>query len=192
MILPIPPSVNHCWGHSRFGAYRKPRYKAWLAESAVAADQQAIQAVHGPVRVAVEVIPGKGWNIRRDIDNILKATLDFLGNHRLIDGDDCRTLQMLSVSLGMPETTACLRVTLSPIANPVTIHTEAEKRSARVALRRAQKEAGQKVAASTIQPVENETRHSAFPGLAELREIARASKARSRAMAEAISKRCCS
>jgi crossover junction endodeoxyribonuclease RusA len=190
--LPIPPSVNHCWGHSRFGAYRKTAYKNWLMEAALAANQHKMQAIPGTISVAVEVIPGQGWNIKRDIDNVLKCTLDFLGNSGLIDGDDCRTLQRLAVSVGRPETNACLRINIEPIKNPVIIQTKAEAKRAASAVSRGRAKAKKVEAleASTTQPVENEPRDSFFYSLDELREIAREAKGRGKAMARKLSEEC--
>jgi len=109
--LPVPPSVNHCWRFTSRGVFKKSRYIHWLAESAIEANRQAFQGCTGPVSVAIQVIPGEGWNIMRDIDNVAKCTLDFLGSGGYISGDDCRTLQVLSISVGMPEPKACIRVT---------------------------------------------------------------------------------
>jgi Holliday junction resolvase RusA-like endonuclease len=190
--LPIPPSVNHCWRFTSRGVFKKPAYVRWLAESALEANRQAFQGCPGPVSVAIQVIPGEGWNIMRDIDNVAKATLDFLGSGGHIDGDDCRTLQLLLVSIGMPEPKACLRVTLSPIAKPVQILTKAEARkAARASLPRAKKGQKKDMEAGTGIQVENEAPDNYFPTLDELRQIARESKQRGQAMAEHIT-RCCS
>jgi len=190
--LPIPPSVNHCWRFTSRGVFKKPAYVRWLAESALEANRQAFQGCPGPVSVAIQVIPGEGWNIMRDIDNVTKCTLDFLGSGGLIDGDDCRTLQLLLVSIGMPEPKACLRVTLSPIAKPVQILTKAEARkAARASLPRAKKGQKKDMEAGTGIQVENEAPDNYFPTLDELRQIARESKQRGQAMAEHIT-RCCS
>ena len=190
--LPIPPSVNHCWRFTSRGVFKKPAYVRWLAESALEANRQAFQGCPGPVSVAIQVIPGEGWNIMRDIDNVTKCTLDFLGSGGHIDGDDCRTLQLLLVSIGMPEPKACLRVTLSPIAKPVQILTKAEARkAARASLPRAKKGQKKDMEAGTGIQVENEAPNNYFPTLDELRQIARESKQRGQAMAEHIT-RCCS
>ena len=190
--LPIPPSVNHCWGHSRFGAYRKTAYKNWLMEAAIAANHHKMQAVPGTISVAVEVIPGQGWNIKRDIDNVLKCTLDFLGNSGLIDGDDCRTLQRVAVSVGRPEANACLRINIEPITNPIIIQTKAETKRASAAVSRGGTKAKKvkTLEASTTQPVENEPRDSFFCSLDELREIAREAKGRGKTMARKLSEEC--
>jgi len=192
--LPVPPSVNHCWGHTRFGAYRKAAYKHWLTEAALAANQHKMQAIPGTISVAVEVIPGEGWNIKRDIDNVLKCTLDYLGNSGLIDGDDCRTLQRVAVSVGSPEAKACIRISIKPIANPVIIQTKAEERRARAATaksRRATKtKAVAAVEASANIKVEDEPRDSFFYSLEELRAITREAKSRGKEMANKISAQC--
>ena len=190
--LPIPPSVNHCWRFTSRGVFKKSRYIHWLAESAIEANRQAFQGCTGPVSVAIQVIPGEGWNIMRDIDNVAKCTLDFLGSGGYISGDDCRTLQVLSISVGMPEPKACIRVTIQAITNPVQILTKAEaKQAARASIPRAKKAQKPKVEASTHIEVEDASERSFFPTLDELREIARTSKSRSKEMAEHIA-RCCS
>jgi len=109
-----------------------------------------------------------------------------------ISGDDCRTLQVLSISVGMPEPKACIRVTIQAITNPVQILTKAEaKQAARASIPRAKKAQKPKVEASTHIEVEDASERSFFPTLDELREIARTSKSRSKEMAEHIA-RCCS
>jgi len=119
-------------------------------------------------------------------------TLDFLGSGGYISGDDCRTLQVLSISVGMPEPKACIRVTIQAITNPVQILTKAEaKQAARASIPRAKKAQKPKVEASTHIEVEDASERSFFPTLDELREIARTSKSRSKEMAEHIA-RCCS
>ena len=189
--LPIPPSVNHCWRFTSRGVFKKSRYVQWLAESAIEANLQAFQGCTGPVSVAIEVIPGEGWNIMRDIDNVAKCTLDFLGSGGHISGDDCRTLQMLSISVGMPEPKACIRVTIQAIDNPVKILTKAESRqAARATLPRAKKAQKQKVEACTDIKVEDEPRDSFFYSLEELRAIAREAKSRGKEMANKISAQC--
>jgi len=190
--LPVPPSVNHCWRFTSRGVFKKSRYIHWLAESAIEANRQAFQGCTGPVSVAIQVIPGEGWNIMRDIDNVAKCTLDFLGSGGYISGDDCRTLQVLSISVGMPEPKACIRVTVQAITNPVQILTKAEaKQAARASVPRAKKAKKPKVEASANIKVEDASERSFFPTLDELREIARTSKSRSKEMAEHIA-RCCS
>jgi Holliday junction resolvase RusA-like endonuclease len=190
--LPIPPSVNHCWRFTSRGVFKKPAYVRWLAESALEANRQAFQGCPGPVSVGIQVIPGEGWNIMRDIDNVTKCTLDFLGAGGFIDGDDCRTLQLLLVSVGMPEPKACIRVTLSPIAKPVQILTKAEARkSARASIPRAKKGKKKDMEAGAGIQVENKASGNFFPTLDELRQIAKESKQRGQAMAEHIT-RCCS
>ena len=190
--LPIPPSVNHCWRFTSRGVFKKSRYIHWLAESAIEANRQAFQGCTGPVSVAIQVIPGEGWNIMRDIDNVAKCTLDFLGSGGHISGDDCRTLQVLSISVGMPEPKACIRVTIQAITNPVQILTKAEaKQAARASVPRAKKAQKPKVEAGANITVEDASERSFFPTLDELREIARTSKSRSKEMAEHIA-RCCS
>ena len=189
--LPIPPSVNHCWRFTSRGVFKKSRYIHWLAESAIEANRQAFQGCTGPVSVAIQVIPGEGWNIMRDIDNVAKCTLDFLGSGGYISGDDCRTLQVLSISVGMPEPKACIRVTIQAIANPVQILTKAEaKQAARASVPRAKKAQKPKVEACTNITVEDEPRDSFFYSLEELRVIAREAKSRGKAMATQISAQC--
>ena len=175
--LPIPPSVNHCWRFTSRGVFKKSRYIHWLAESAIEANRQAFQGCTGPVSVAIQVIPGEGWNIMRDIDNVAKCTLDFLGSGGHISGDDCRTLQVLSISVGMPEPKACIRVTIQAITNPIQILTKAEAKQP-------------KVEASTHITVEDEPRDSFFYSLEELRAITREAKSRGKAMAAQISAQC--
>jgi hypothetical protein len=71
--LPIPPSVNHIWVHSRRGHYLHPKYREWLTQFEAIRLGAKVSPIPGPVSITVEVMPGAGFRKGRDLDNLLKA-----------------------------------------------------------------------------------------------------------------------
>ncbi len=86
MVLPKPPSVNHLYGHNKWGGlYLKKEAKDWLTESMwILRKQEAYKTIDTPVRVEIEFYT---WMIS-DLDNILKITLDFISKHAEIVKND--------------------------------------------------------------------------------------------------------
>lgn len=77
LTLPWPPSVNHYWkmwqGRIVVGTEGKKYRKAVMDQILI---QRGIKSIQGKMKVTIEA-----WrpdNRRRDLDNLLKATLDSL------------------------------------------------------------------------------------------------------------------
>jgi Holliday junction resolvase RusA-like endonuclease len=77
--LPLPPSVNHCYGRARWGVYLKKDAKLWKksAVEIISAAMTGHRKIPGKVIVEITIF----WENRRrrDSDNLLKLTLDSMG-----------------------------------------------------------------------------------------------------------------
>lgn len=82
--LPFPPSVNTIYRNvPGKGRVKTGKYKAWCEEAALRAGY--VEPIHGFVKL--DIILGKPDKRKRDLDNYLKATLDFLVDYQVIDDD---------------------------------------------------------------------------------------------------------
>lgn len=82
--LPYPPPLSACFTNARrVGRVKTKRYHAWQQHAAVAAGRQP--EITGPVSVAIQATPPD--RRKRDLDNLLKPTLDFLGLRKVIEDD---------------------------------------------------------------------------------------------------------
>lgn len=77
LILPVPPSVNHCYGRTKFGVYKTAEAKAWQQEAGYRAKAWwKSQPIDTKLVLNIWVWwPNKR---RRDLDNICKLALDAL------------------------------------------------------------------------------------------------------------------
>lgn len=87
--LPLPPSVNHLYGHTRTGIiYKTKEAKEWIQECL-----WIIKSHHGASykptdRILVSIQLFYKDKRKHDIDNILKATFDILSKESGIIPDD--------------------------------------------------------------------------------------------------------
>jgi Holliday junction resolvase RusA-like endonuclease len=87
--LPIPPSVNGLYINVRGrGRVKSARYRAWLKHAGweLQAQKGRMKTILGPVKVAIYAVRPKGQRAP-DIDNIQKALLDILVEHKIIEDD---------------------------------------------------------------------------------------------------------
>lgn len=93
IVLPWPPSVNDYWQRTKSGGIRVSDRGVQFREQCIweARAQKADRHMTGPLRVdIVAFMPDK---LRRDLDNILKATLDGL-THSGVWGDDSQVVDL--------------------------------------------------------------------------------------------------
>ena len=85
--LPVPPSTNALFVtfNNRHGIERAKtkEYKAWIEAAGWALNAQRPQPIKGRIYIKISV----PRNNRRDLDNHLKAILDLLVGHSLIEDD---------------------------------------------------------------------------------------------------------
>lgn len=94
--LPVPPSTNALFVSfiDRSGTKARAKtkeYKAWITAAGFMLNTQRPAPIKGPVAVAISV----PRNRRRDLDNHLKASLDLLVGHSLIEDD--RIIETLTI-----------------------------------------------------------------------------------------------
>ena len=109
LALPFPPSVNAMWRYGRERVYKSKSYAAWIeaADAAMMTTRPKPKPVHGHFTIDLSLPATKRG--RSDVDNRLKAILDWLQRVELIDND--RFCDEAAVSWA--DTTEC-RVTISP------------------------------------------------------------------------------
>jgi crossover junction endodeoxyribonuclease RusA len=83
--IPVPPSTNNLFANvAKRGRVRSERYNAWLRVAGTELNLQSPQPIAGLVSVDLMM---KRPNASSDIDNRIKAALDLLVLHRLIEDD---------------------------------------------------------------------------------------------------------
>lgn len=83
--IPVPPSTNNLFANvAKRGRVRSERYNAWLRVAGTELNLQRPQPIAGLVSVDLMM---KRPNASSDIDNRIKAALDLLVLHRLIEDD---------------------------------------------------------------------------------------------------------
>ncbi len=84
LILPFPPSINHYWRHCRGMTFISK--EGQLFRSHVAVECMGKDKLSGYLSMELDVYPPD--RRRRDLDNLLKATLDALQHARIYDDDN--------------------------------------------------------------------------------------------------------
>jgi crossover junction endodeoxyribonuclease RusA len=83
--LPLLSSLNRLWRSNRGRVHRSVPYAAWLKEAGWSLLQQRPKRLTGWVRISIAAgVPDRR---RRDLDNTLKALLDLLVEHQVIEDD---------------------------------------------------------------------------------------------------------
>lgn len=97
--LPLPPSANRLWVRAQKGMRRSDEYTAWLLEAGWTAKTQRPGSIKGPFKVSIHASrPDKR---RRDIDNLIKPSLDLMEHLQIIEDDaDCEQVSARWVTAG--------------------------------------------------------------------------------------------
>lgn len=85
LTLPWPPSVNHYWLKNRTHVYISARGRAYRAEVLASVTNQG--RFSGDTRLQVSITAYPPDRRRRDIDNLLKCTLDSLEHAKVFNDD---------------------------------------------------------------------------------------------------------
>lgn len=91
VTMPFPPSVHGLYRGGRWRGDPSPAYKAWRDEAGYRLNRQCRVQLAGPVRIIIRLVPPDAKE--RDSDNYVKAVLDLLVAHRVIEGDDSRIVR---------------------------------------------------------------------------------------------------
>lgn len=99
LFLPFPPSVNGMFsGKAR--RFKSDGYKQWLKEAKVELDIAKYKAgfswKNHKGKVEVHMLLRAPDNRVQDVDNRIKAVLDFLVKHEVIQSDDSRYVRGIS------------------------------------------------------------------------------------------------
>jgi len=89
ILLPLPPSANRLnrATSKRGKPYPSPQYTRWSGEAYYALKQQNVSArFAGPVKVTIA--RNKATSRGQDVDNAIKAVLDFLTSPANVYADD--------------------------------------------------------------------------------------------------------
>lgn len=89
-LLPIPPSANNLWRWRGRYMSRSKNYESWLAIGWGEIHRQGRLLAPSPCAVRIVITGGKGWSANRDLDNIIKPTLDLLRHVGVIRQDDTK------------------------------------------------------------------------------------------------------
>lgn len=98
-VLPIPPSVNSIWVRGKWGSYKSKGYCDWERNTLPLFTAKDSFQLQEEVEVQVLVLPGKGWRMNRDIDNILKPILDMLTLANVIKDDNSGIVTSVSIAM---------------------------------------------------------------------------------------------
>jgi len=92
--LPYPPSTNTLYMNVRGrGRVKTRRYLTWIKNAGGVLMALKVKPVSGRVNVSISILrPDKR---KRDIDNLAKAILDLLVNHKIIEDD--RYIERLTI-----------------------------------------------------------------------------------------------
>lgn len=107
--LPLPPSTNALFFNLPGGGRAKTKaYTNWIRDARWALLAQRARPVAGMVRVAIELTD----KARIDLDNAVKATMDALVAHGIIEDD--RKKFVRAISLEWSSEVEGVRVTIRP------------------------------------------------------------------------------
>jgi Holliday junction resolvase RusA-like endonuclease len=89
--LPAPVSANEMNSYGRGKFYRSASYRKWINTCKFLAGT-APGRVNGPLYVHLIMTGGKGWKAGRDLDNIIKPTIDLLRYLGVIEEDNVKNV----------------------------------------------------------------------------------------------------
>lgn len=90
VTLPVPPSVNRIYRYNSRGMYKTRAGRDWISASA-----WQIKAECTPLETAVVSLDAHFPDLRkRDLDNLLKCTLDAVVKSGVISDDNWRVLSL--------------------------------------------------------------------------------------------------
>lgn len=110
----LPPSTNNLFLNVKHGRIRSQKYDTWLQEAQVDYLRQRPKSITGPVNITMEFQEPKR---RSDLDNRVKAPLDFLVKSKVIEADDQTIVRKLNLAWS-DEVEGC-RITIESIFSNV-------------------------------------------------------------------------
>jgi crossover junction endodeoxyribonuclease RusA len=114
--LPFPPAVNNLFATFNNRRIRTRRYEAWLSEAGAQLMAQNPPRITGPFRVTITAV--RPDLRRRDLDGILKAPLDLLVKHGIVEDDSKASSILLMWSASGPVKGGALSIIVEPASAP--------------------------------------------------------------------------
>lgn len=84
--LPYPPSVNNIYSRSKYGVFLKEKVKEYRKQILFSFKNKVVKFGNEKVSVHIQVFPPD--KRKRDLDNLLKVTLDSLQLLKIIEDDN--------------------------------------------------------------------------------------------------------
>lgn len=113
-ITKLPPSTNNLFINVTKGRVKSQQYETWIQEAQIDYYRQRPKRVAGPVNITMEFQePGR----KSDLDNRMKAPLDFCVKSGIIEADDNTIVR--SISAKWSDEVEGVRVTVSSIFSSV-------------------------------------------------------------------------
>lgn len=110
----IPPSTNNLFLNGTKGRFRSQKYDEWLQEAHIDYLRQRPKKIAGPVNITMEF---KETARKSDLDNRLKAPLDFCVKSGIIEADDQTIVRSINAKWS-DEVEGC-RITIESIFGSV-------------------------------------------------------------------------
>lgn len=113
-LTQLPPSTNNLFLNGTKGRFRSQKYEDWLQEANIDYLRQRPKKIEGPVNITMEFQEPKR---RSDLDNRVKAPLDFLVKSGVIQADDQTIVRKINLAWS-DEIEGC-RITIESIFGSV-------------------------------------------------------------------------
>jgi hypothetical protein len=115
--LAVPPSANALWEGMGQARRKTDAYVAWLEAHKGAV--QVFTDIEPPVRVMIGVYGGPGWQLSRDLDNVIKPIGDLLVSAGILEDDTTKYVRAWAVNYYPPAKEegleACVRIGLTEV-----------------------------------------------------------------------------
>lgn len=127
--IPLPPSVNHCYRQFRGRTIKSRTYREWIkaADTTFHLSGRKALALPGRSLVCLVVYGGPGWNMGRDLDNLLKPVQDWIRGRGFLAQDNCGTVPGCC-SVYLPPEPGTTQVRLEVLLVPLDGETPSRKR----------------------------------------------------------------
>lgn len=111
ITLPMPPSVNAMYSSAGKRRVKSKVYTMWTQEAGLKLNTQHPKPIKGEVSIRIGLVAQS--NRHQDADNRVKAVLDLLTTHKIIEDDSNKYVRDLNVRW-LDQGPAC-SVTITPM-----------------------------------------------------------------------------
>lgn len=96
IILGCPISANAMYRISKNKLIKSKKYRDWL-EANIPIIQQGPKPNKFPITVCIQIMDGRGWTNKRDLDNVAKALIDVLVKGGAIPDDNIKYIKNIEL-----------------------------------------------------------------------------------------------